>query len=348
MNVDKLLRKNIRTLIPYSTARDDFKGSASVFLDANENPYNDPYNRYPDPHRQKLREMVSVIKGVRPAQIFLGNGSDEAIDLLIRAFCEPGTDNIISIKPTYGMYKVCAGINNVEFRESMLDSDFQINTESLLHLQDERSKLTFVCSPNNPTSNSLRKEDLLYLAGNFRGLLVIDEAYIDFASSPSLSDEISRYPNIVILQTFSKAWGMAGIRLGMAIASDEIISVMDRIKYPYNINILTQKVAMEQLSDKGRKDRWVKLLLAERARLASGLATLEIVKNVLPSDANFLMARFENAREIFEYLIVKGIIVRDRSGVALCEGYLRITVGTPEENDILLDALKKWMDNKKR
>lgn len=342
MNIRSLLRKNINTLIPYSTARDEYKGNAAVFLDANESPYNDPYNRYPDPHQQRLKEMVSAIKGVPVSDIFLGNGSDEAIDLLIRAFCEPGVDNIISIKPTYGMYKVCAAINDIEFRESILDSGFQINVRSLLHLQDEKSKIVFVCSPNNPTSNSLKREDVLFLADNIRGLIVIDEAYIDFSSSPSYIKDLGRYPNMVILQTFSKAWGLAGIRLGMAFASPEIISVMDRIKYPYNINTLTQKVAMEQLSDPGHKEVWVRELLAERERLASRLSSLGIVHNILPSDANFLMVQFENAGGIFDYLIDNGIIVRDRSNVALCEGYLRITVGTAQENDTLLKALDKW------
>ena len=340
MNISYLLRKNIRALIPYSSARDEYKGHEAVFLDANENPFNSPLNRYPDPHQQELKKKISGLKGVPAENIFLGNGSDEAIDLLIRAFCEPGENNILSIKPTYGMYKVSAGINNIEFRESLLTDEFQINVKSLLQLKDEKSKMIFLCSPNNPTSNSLRREDILYIIRNFDGIVIIDEAYIDFSIGRSLLPEMPDNPNMVILQTFSKAWGLAGIRLGMAFAHEDIISVLDKIKYPYNINALTQKVAMEQISTREQKDSWVRKILSERDSLAARLASLTIVKNIMPSDANFLMVRFDNAREVFEHLRREMIIVRDRSGVTLCEGYLRITIGSEDENDALLDALK--------
>ncbi|MFO7368697.1 MAG: histidinol-phosphate transaminase [Bacteroidales bacterium] len=341
-DINLLIRKNIRSLVPYSSARDEYKGEDAVFLDANENPFNTPLNRYPDPHQLKLKKTISDIKNVPVNCIFLGNGSDEAIDLLIRAFCEPGVDNIVSIKPTYGMYKVCADINHVEFREVLLNKEFQPDTEGLLKQADKNSKLLFLCSPNNPTSNSFKKDDLCYLVKNFPGLVIIDEAYIDFSGAGTLIGELGNYPNLVILQTFSKAWGMAGIRLGMAFAGKEIIDVLRHIKYPYNINVLTQRTALECLSDTGKKDAWIREIIDQREYLRKELSRLPMVKHILPSDANFLMVRFDNPQEIFHYLINKKIIVRDRSKVVLCEGFLRITVGSGEENRALVQALQQY------
>jgi histidinol-phosphate aminotransferase len=337
-----LLRENIRSLVPYSSARDEYNGEDAVFLDANENPYNGPLNRYPDPRQMKLKKRIAAIKGVPEQNIFLGNGSDEAIDLLIRAFCEPGCDNILAMKPTYGMYKVCADINQVEYREALLNDIFQVNVEQMLSLADENSKLLFLCSPNNPTSNSLDPENILKLIAGFRGIVVLDEAYIDFSIQPSFAGVLELYPNLVILQTFSKAWGMAGIRLGMAFASRDIIDVMNRIKYPYNVSLLTQQTALKGLESTLGKDIWVKSILEQRKILQHELSHIYLVKSILPSDANFLMVRFENPGAVFDYLIGKKIIVRDRSKVPLCHGYLRITIGTPEENSLLLSALNDF------
>lgn len=341
-DIPSLLRNNIRSLTPYSSARNEYKGEEAVFLDANENPYNSPLNRYPDPLQIKLKNRISEIKGVAPDNIFLGNGSDEAIDLLIRAFCEPGEDNILAIKPTYGMYKVCADINGVEYRESLLNEHFQVNIQQLMGLADNHSKLMFLCSPNNPTSNSLDTADILQLVRQFKGLVILDEAYIDFSIHPSLAAQLKSHANLVILQTFSKAWGMAGIRLGMAFADFEIIRVLNRIKYPYNVNILSQKVALEHLISTENKDKWVKQILEQRDLLNSHLSRFSMVNNILPGDANFLMVKFDDPRKVFDFLIEKKIIVRDRSKVSLCEGYLRITVGTSEENRMLINALNEY------
>jgi histidinol-phosphate aminotransferase len=341
-DINNIIRTNIRSLVPYSSARSEYTGEEAVFLDANENPFNSPLNRYPDPLQVKLKKKISGIKNVPAGCIFLGNGSDEAIDLLIRAFCEPRLDNIVSIKPTYGMYKVCADINNVEYREALLNKSFQPDIDALLQLTDSHSKLLFLCSPNNPTSNSLNRDDMLALISGFPGLVVIDEAYIDFSASGSMSEELERHANLVILQTFSKAWGMAGIRLGMAFAGKEIIDILNRIKYPYNVNILTQKTALESLDHMNEKDLWIKRILDQRAFLQKELSNLHTVKHILASDANFLMVKFENPRDVHDFLIRRKIIVRDRSKVALCEGYLRITIGTGEENEMLLKALKEY------
>jgi len=345
-DINILVRKNIRSLVPYSSARDEYKGEEAVFLDANENPFNSPLNRYPDPQQAKLKKRISAIKNVSVDNIFLGNGSDEAIDLLIRAFCEPGIDNIISIKPTYGMYKVCADINQVEFREALLTHEYQADTQALLKLADNHSKLLFLCSPNNPTSNSLERNDLLLLTSRFAGLVIVDEAYIDFSTSGSLVPELRMYPNLVILQTFSKAWGMAGIRLGMAFASPEIIGILNHIKYPYNVNVLTQRMALENLQSTEDKDKWIGMILVQREWLRKELIQFPMVRNILLSDANFLMVQFDHPQEVFTCLTGKKIIVRDRSKVALCEGYLRITIGSPEENELLIKALKEY-DNAK-
>jgi histidinol-phosphate aminotransferase len=342
--VQQLLRKNILELTPYSSARDEYSGEDAIFLDANENPYDSGVNRYPDPLQLKLKTRIGQIKNIHYENIFLGNGSDEPIDLLIRAFCEPRQDNIISIKPTYGMYKVCADINNVEFRESLLTKDFQIDKEGLLKLADKNSKLLFLCSPNNPTSNSLIRENIIYILENFQGLVIVDEAYIDFTSERSLIEVLVNYPNLIVLQTFSKAWGMAGVRLGMAFAQREIIQALNRIKYPYNINILTQRAALERISKGDEKEQWVKNIIKQRETLKLKLIELPLIKGILPSDANFLMVKFEEPKKIFKYLIDKKIVVRDRSKVALCDGCLRFTIGTMAENEEMLQALRTYND----
>jgi histidinol-phosphate aminotransferase len=338
----KLIRKNILNLTPYSSARDEFSGEDAIFLDANENPFETGINRYPDPLQWKLKNKIAQIKNVHSEKIFLGNGSDEPIDLLIRAFCEPGIDNILSIKPTYGMYKVCADINNIEFRESLLTKDYQVNKENILGLADANSKIMFLCTPNNPTSNSLHREDILYLLQNFCGLVVVDEAYIDFTENRSLLEYLDSYHNLVVLQTFSKAWGMAGARLGMAFAQLEIIKILNRIKYPYNINILTQRMAIERLDKTDEKDNWVMNIREQREILRSKLNELSVVKDIIPSDANFLLVKFEEPRSVFSFLMDRKIIVRDRSKVALCEGYLRFTIGIATENEELVAALRTY------
>ena len=341
MELNKLLRKNIQTLKPYSSARDEYTGEAMVFLDANENPFNQPYNRYPDPLQRKVKEKISDLKNITAEQIFLGNGSDEPIDLLIRAFCEPGIDNIISINPTYGMYQVAAEISGIELRKVSLTAEYDLDTTALLLATDKNTKLIFLCSPNNPTGNSLDKTAMLELIEKFEGLVVVDEAYIDFAPGKSFLAEIKNYPNLVILQTFSKAWGMAGIRLGMAFASLEIIEILNKIKYPYNINVLTQQKALELLEIKETVNKWVKLLIAERVKMAQLFSVFPFVIKVYPSDANFLLVKMHDAKGIYDYLVEEGIIVRDRSKVHLCENSLRITIGSSEENETLLNALKE-------
>jgi histidinol-phosphate aminotransferase len=339
MNIDNLLRKNIKNLQPYSSARDEYSGEATIFLDANENPFNEPYNRYPDPLQKKLKEKVARLKNVPPEQIFLGNGSDEPIDLLIRAFCEPGKENIVTIDPTYGMYKVAASVNNVEVGKASLTQTFGLDVPQIFNTANDTTKMIFLCSPNNPTGNLLDKDSVLYIAEKFDGLVVLDEAYIDFAPGKSLLSELSNYPNLVILQTFSKAWGMAGIRLGMAFAAPEIISVLNKIKYPYNLNILTQEKALELTDNHEKVEKWVKRIIAERAKMAELLKGFPFVVTVYPSDANFLLVKMHDARGIYDYLAERGIVVRDRSKIHLCEESLRITIGTSEENEELLKAL---------
>jgi len=341
MKLENLLRNNIKNLKPYSSARDEYSGEAMVFLDANENPFNAPYNRYPDPLQRRLKEKVAGIKGCLPEQIFLGNGSDEPIDIVFRAFCEPGIDNMVSIDPTYGMYQVAADINNIEVRKVTLNAEFKFSADELLNRTDGHTKLIFICSPNNPTGNLMDKTEILKLTRGFSGLVVLDEAYTDFAPGSSLLPEIELHPNLIILQTFSKAWGMAGIRLGMAFAQPEIIRIFNKIKYPYNINILTQQKALELIEKENDKSDWVELLIGERGKLAKVLGELPFVTRVYPSDANFLLVKMNNARGIYDYLVEKGTIVRDRSKVILCTDSLRITVGSPEENAVLLNHLRK-------
>ena len=340
MDPSKLLRKNIQTLKPYSSARDEFTGEAMVFLDANENPFNQPYNRYPDPLQRELKKKISVLKNVPAESIFLGNGSDEPIDLLIRAFCEPGKENIVTMDPTYGMYKVAADISGVEIKKVSLNDDFDLDANKILEAVNEHTKLVFLCSPNNPTGNSLNKDAILEIVNSFNGIMVVDEAYIDFAPGKTLLNEIDNYPNLVILQTFSKAWGMAGIRLGMAFASKGIIDILNKIKYPYNLNVVTQQKALEFIQKKEEVEKWIKLIIKERENLRKILPEFPFVIKVYPSDANFLLVKMHDSKGIYDFLVEEGIIVRDRSKVHLCEGSLRITIGSPGENELLLDTLK--------
>lgn len=341
--LNELTRANVWRMEPYSSARDDYQGTtASVFLDANENPYNTPINRYPDPRQSELKAEIAKIKQVDPAQIFLGNGSDEAIDLLFRAFCEPRMDNVVAINPTYGMYQVCAELNDVAYRKVNLTPDFQLPTDELLAATDDHTKLLFVCSPNNPTGNDFRLSDMEQLLHHFEGLVVIDEAYIDFSERPSLLLRLQEFPNLVVLQTFSKAWGSAAIRLGMAFASPEIVGVMSKIKYPYNVNLLTQREALGMVHRYYEVERWVKSLKEERTQLIAQLNKLPVVVHVFPTDANFVLVRVTQAVAIYNYLVSCGIIVRNRHSVTLCGNCLRITVGTHVENDRLIEALQKF------
>ena len=344
MDINQLLRKNIAALSPYSCARDEFEGEASVYLDANENPYNAPYNRYPDPLQKALKEKIAALKGLRPDQIFLGNGSDESIDLAFRAFCEPRLDNVLAIAPTYGMYKVCADINDVAYREHSLDSEFQFKAEDLLARCDEHTKLIFLCSPNNPTGNSLCSSEIVKVIENFQGLVMLDEAYIDFSSQDSFCSLLDKYLNLVIFQTFSKAWASAGLRLGMAFASPEIIAVYNKVKYPYNVNLQTQQLMLAHLQESQRIQAWVQELLQERQQLQISLSTLPMVKKIYPSDANFLLVKVDDADAMYQYLVAQGIIVRNRNRVRLCEGCLRITVGTADENAALMAAMQQFIN----
>lgn len=338
-DINLLLRENIKALKPYSSARDEYTGTASVFLDANENPYNAPYNRYPDPMQRKLKTRIAEIKGVAPEYIFLGNGSDEPIDLLFRAFCEPGIDNVVSIEPSYGMYRVAADINNVEVRMALLKADYSLDVDAVLNAVNANTKLVFLCSPNNPTANLLNQNDVKRIIEDFNGIVVIDEAYIDFAPEATWLTKLDNYPNLVILQTFSKAWGMAGIRLGMAFAALGIIQVLNKIKYPYNLNMLTQQKAMELLDKAQEKEGWVNTILVERETLQNALEKLPFVIKIYPSDANFLLVKMDDADGIYTKLTEQSVIVRNRSRVKLCDGSLRITVGSPEENSQLIKAL---------
>jgi histidinol-phosphate aminotransferase len=345
MNFDfnRLIRENVKKLIPYSSARDEFKGQARIFLDANENSLGSPlvkwYNRYPDPLQWELKKKISGIKTVPPENILLGNGSDECIDLLIRAFCEPKIDNIIICPPTYGMYKVCADINDVPVKEVPLTENFQLDLEALEKNIEANTKIIFLCSPNNPTANSLLREDVEMLLNNFNGLVIVDEAYINFSRQRSLTLDVPEYPNLVVMQTFSKAWGLAALRLGLTIASKEIISVLNKIKPPYNINQCTQELVMKALDNVDEVNDMIIEIVNQRDELAYTLLQMPFVQLVYPSDANFLLVKLDDAISIYEYLKEKGIIVRNRSNVILCEGCLRITIGTEQENRELIDAL---------
>ncbi len=338
----ELVRQNIWDLKPYSSARDEFHGEASVFLDANENPWNAPYNRYPDPLQRKLKERISALKDIAPEHIFTGNGSDEPIDLILRVFCEPAIDNIVAISPSYGMYEVAANTNNVKCVKVLLDKDFRLNAEAILNAVDTHTKVIFLCSPNNPSGNLLEREEVLRILKCFPGIVVIDEAYIDFATSPSYLRELVSFPNLIVLQTLSKAWGAAGIRLGMAFASPEIITILNKVKYPYNVNQLTQEQAIAILDNVEGMQHQLQLILSERDRVETILKGNPFYYKVYPSDANFLLVETGDANAIYQYLTEQGVVVRNRTNISLCEGCLRITIGTPEENDKLLQALKAF------
>lgn len=342
MNIEdvlKLVRPNILGLEAYSTARDDCgSNQPEIFLDANENPYNNGINRYPDPHQKALKAKVAEIKGISADSLFIGNGSDEAIDLVYRVFCVPGASNAVSIAPSYGMYEVAAAMNDVEFRKVRLKGDFSMDPEAMLSAADQKTRLMFICSPNNPTGNSFPEEQIEDILKRFGGMVVLDEAYIDFSVRPSLVSLISRYPNLIVLQTLSKAWGMAGLRIGLAMADPAVIGLMSKVKYPYNINVVAQKMALAKLDAKA-KDNAVAQIVGQRFRLEKELVKCREVKGVYSSDANFLLVRFDNPDEVYERLLSGGVIVRNRSRVPGCEGCLRVTVGTPAENDRLLRLL---------
>jgi histidinol-phosphate aminotransferase len=344
--IDNLVRPNIRRLRPYSSARSEFTGAADVFLDANENAFGSPVgngsNRYPDPLQTDLKNRIAEMNDVNASQIFVGNGSDEAIDLLFRIFCEPGRDESVICPPTYGMYRVSAEINDVVVKEVRLSGEFQLNCPAILESISPLTKLIFICSPNNPTGNLMNRDDVVTLAEQFEGIVVIDEAYIDFADAQSMIGEIDRLPNIVVLRTFSKAWGMAGLRVGLAFGSESVIELMNRVKPPYNISSLAQQAVLGALDERTKIDSWIANMRAERDRLRKALAKLPFVETIYPSDANFILVRMANANSIYRYLIEEKIVVRDRSSVASCEGCLRITIGTDLENDRLFSALENY------
>lgn len=341
--LEELVRPNILALAPYSSARNEYSGKkAHVFLDANENPYNKPFNRYPDPLQADLKAEIAKIKHVPAENIFLGNGSDEAIDLVYRVFCEPAQDNVVAIEPTYGMYKVCADINNVEYRPVMLDENYQLHAQLLLNHCDSYTKVIWICSPNNPTGNSFDEDEIVKVLTTFDGIVVIDEAYADFSEQRGFRTRLSEFPNLLVLNTFSKAWGCAAIRLGMAFAQKEIIDLYNKVKYPYNINLLTQQQAMEMLRQTKDVEDWVRLILQERTKMMQSFRELPICKGVFPSDANFFLARMTDAQAIYNYLVERGIIVRNRTRVTRCQDCLRITIGTKSENIELLSALRQF------
>jgi histidinol-phosphate aminotransferase len=342
MSIDplKLIRPNIAALVPYASARDEYKGKEGVFLDANEHPVDSGLNRYPDPYQNEVKELFGALRGIDPAKILFGNGSDEVIDLIFRAFCIPGKDNIIVLPPTYGMYKVSAGINDVEVREVLLNEQFQPEVSEILAKADSNSKVLFICSPNNPSGNVIFGDRILQLIREFPGIVVVDEAYIDFCPDQSMVPALDRFPNLIIMQTLSKAWGLAGIRMGIMMASPQIIAVMNKIKPPYNINIMTQRIALEALKKVEHKNKTIQEVLVQREWLKMELLQLTGVEMVYPSDANFLLVRFTDPKKVFAYLIAHKIIVRDRSTQPRCEGALRITIGTAAENIALIEVLK--------
>jgi histidinol-phosphate aminotransferase len=350
-NINKLTRDNIKNLKPYSSARDEFSGAAKVFLDANENSLGSPlkkwYNRYPDPYQLKVKEALSEIKKVPVENIFLGNGSDECIDLLYRCFCEPKQDNIIICPPTYGMYEVSANINYVAVKKVPLLPDFQLDLIHLENAIDINTKIIWICSPNNPTGISIHRADIEMLLNNFNGLVVIDEAYINFSKQKSFIQELADYPNLVVLQTLSKAWGLAGLRLGMAFASADIIDILNKVKPPYNINQATQELVLQALQEVGQVNDMIKLLVDMREALKEVFEQMPIVEQVYTSDANFLLVKIKDAKKVYDYLLTKEIVVRDRSNVQLCNDCLRITIGTEQENTLLVDALAEYLVNLK-
>lgn len=341
MNLETVVRPNILALAPYSCARDEFKGEASVYLDANESPYNNGVNRYPDPLQPEVKRLLAPLKGVRQEQIFLGNGSDEAIDLIYRIFCQPRVDNVVAISPSYGMYQVCADVNDIEYRAVPLTADFQLDRQALVDRVDARTKVIWICSPNNPTGNAFALEKIEWFLQKFPNkIVVVDEAYIDFSSKPSLLTVLDRYENLIVMQTLSKAWGQAAIRCGIAYASPEIIAFFNKVKYPYNVNLLTQQQAVKVLSNPEKQRRQVEEILAQRDVLRELLSMLPCVEKIYPSDANFLLVKVADANAMYLALQQRGIIVRNRNKVQLCQGCLRITVGTPEENAALYEEMK--------
>ena len=339
----ELVRDNIWKLKPYSSARDEYSGHvAHVFIDANENPYNTSFNRYPDPLQRELKQKIARIKGVEEDCIFLGNGSDEAIDLVYRCFCNPMVDNVVAIEPTYGMYKVCADINNVEYRKVLLDNKFAMNAEDVLAACDTRTKVIWICTPNNPSGNDICRSEIEHILNTFQGIVVIDEAYSDFSQQKTFRTELSTYPNMIVLNTMSKAWGCAGIRLGMAFASPEIIGIFNKVKYPYNVNCLTQEKAAAILDNIQEVQIWVAQILEEKARVIEAFGQLDVCVKIYPSAANFFLVEVTDAQSIYDYLVNKGIIVRNRSQIALCKNCLRITIGNRTENNELLAALRVY------
>jgi len=347
--LDKLVRPNIKTLKPYSSAKDEYTGDAKILLDANENSLGSPltkwYNRYPDPYQQKLKEKLAFVKQIAANQIFIGNGSDECIDILFRTFCEPGKDNIIICPPTYPMYEVSANINDVQVQNAPLLSDYQLNLAHIEQLVNDQTKIIWICSPNNPTGNSLDRIDIETILNHFNGIVVVDEAYINFSKQKSFVQSLIDYPNLVVLQTLSKAWGLAGLRFGMCFASPQIIGYLNKVKAPYNINIVTQELALQALEEVGQVNDMIKLLVDMRNALAQVIASMPHVIQVFPSDTNFILVKIPKARQLYEYLLSQGIIVRDRSALELCEDSLRITVGTEQENTLLVDAMYQWITN---
>ncbi len=345
-NLNDIVRPNIAQLTPYSSARDEFSGEAKVFLDANENSLGSPlskwYNRYPDPHQVAIKNKLAVVKGIAAEHIFLGNGSDECIDLLYRSFCIPSKDNVIICPPTYGMYEVSANINDVELKKIPLLPNYQLNLAEIEQSIDDHTKLIWICSPNNPTGNSINRIDIETILNNFKGIVVIDEAYINFSKQKSFVQELTEYPNLVVLQTFSKAWGLAGLRLGMAFASSAIIEVLNRVKPPYNINQSTQELVLKALEEIGQVNDMIRLLVDMRDALAAVFNSMPTVEQVFPSDANFLLVKIKDARKVYEFLLTKGIVLRDRSNVQLCNDCLRITIGSEQDNTILIDAMQDW------
>jgi len=345
-NLNDLVRPNIAQLTPYSSARDEFSGEAKVFLDANENSLGSPlskwYNRYPDPHQVAIKNKLAVVKGIAAEHIFLGNGSDECIDLLYRSFCVPSKDNVIICPPTYGMYEVSAHINDIALKKIPLLPNYQLNLVEIEQAIDKNTKLIWICSPNNPTGNSINRLDIETILNNFKGLVVIDEAYINFSKQKSFVQELTEYPNLVVLQTFSKAWGLAGLRLGMTFASTAIIDVLNKVKPPYNINQSTQELVLKALEEVGQVNDMIRLLVDMRDALADVFNSMSTVEQVYPSDANFLLVKIKDARKVYEFLLTKGIVLRDRSNVQLCNECLRITVGSEQDNTILIDAMQDW------
>jgi histidinol-phosphate aminotransferase len=345
--LDKLVRPNIKTLKPYSSAKDEYTGTAKILLDANENSLGSPltkwYNRYPDPYQRQLKEKLAFVKQIAANQIFIGNGSDECIDILFRTFCEPGKDNIIICPPTYPMYEVSASINDIQVKKAPLLSDYQLNLAHIEQLVNEQTKIIWICSPNNPTGNSLDRIDIETILNHFEGIVVVDEAYINFSKQKSFVQSLIDYPNLVVLQTLSKAWGLAGLRLGMCFASPQIIGYLNKVKAPYNINIVTQELVLQALEEVGQVNDMIKLLVDMRNALAEVIASMPHVIQVFPSDTNFILVKIPKARALYEYLLSQGIIVRDRSALELCEDSLRITVGTEQENTALVDAMYQWI-----